>query len=204
MYKNNSLNLIIVFVLVILMFYFIKPKNNYDIEKNSVCAHPNFIGGSINHTPPVQYKSEVLKTINFMDTGLNWIKNNEYMTNLEIFSNLNKEQNNNNYFIAYGTGSENKGILLMHAGKQLGKFCSVNDPKCEVNTESLIGKNLWNYKSLDGVFAVRIWVDLAKSGGGWYAYYWNDPKTGQIVPKYTYIKQVPNRNFLLATGFEIN
>jgi methyl-accepting chemotaxis protein len=69
---------------------------------------------------------------------------------------------------------------------------------------SLIGKNLFNLKSKNGVAIIRELIDAAKSGGGYVVYDW--PKLNQEgqFNKLGYAIWIPELKWMLGTGFYID
>ena len=91
---------------------------------------------------------------------------------------------------------------MAHGGGKEGTWCDSRDPNCGAAAAKNVGKNLWSMKTLDGIHAVQEWIKIARSGGGWVAYYWRDPSDKMTIqPKYTYIVPVPGQNMLVAAGF---
>ena len=146
---------------------------------------------------PKKYKKCAIKTKEFVNSAVEFIKNNPSLSNEEIFAELSKLETPYNYYVVYGNTCKNKGILLYHGPSG---FLSQEDP-CGKDKPP-VGNNLWNYKSLNGEFSVRIFYEISKRGCGWYSYYWINP-LGNISPKYHYIVNVPERDFLISSGFNV-
>ena len=108
---------------------------------------------------------------------------------------LNMLRNGNEYLIGYN----HDGILLVH-GVSTDVFCDREFPTCNAKGKKLIGKNLYDFKTVGGVYEVRLWLDIARRGGGWAAAYWKDA-SGNFKPKYYYIQGVPNSDLILASGY---
>ncbi|MDK2778464.1 MAG: methyl-accepting chemotaxis protein [Pseudomonadota bacterium] len=87
------------------------------------------------------------------------------------------------YFFVY----DMQGVAIMHG----------------VNP-ALEGKNLWDFKDPDGKFLIRELVEAAKKGGGYVAYRWKDPQTGELAPKLGYATMLPGWNVMIGTGFWIH
>ena len=120
------------------------------------------------------------------------VKNAE---NGESDKDLDKLRNGDEYLIGYN----HDGTLLVH-GVSTDVFCDREFPTCNASGKKLIGKDLYNFKTAGGVYEVRLWLDIANNGGGWAAAYWKDP-SGNFKPKYYYIRKVPNRDLVLASGY---
>ena len=106
------------------------------------------------------------------------------------------------YLIGYTTeytDGKPKGTLVIH-GVPTDVFCDANHPECDEGHKKMIGKDLYDFKTVDGVYEVRLWIDIAKEGGGWATTYWKD-QWGKLRPKYYYIAPVPGRPYLLASGY---
>ena len=108
---------------------------------------------------------------------------------------LDKLRNDNEYLIGYN----HDGTLVVH-GVSTDVFCDREFPLCHSHGKHLIGKNLYNFKTVGGVYEVRLWIDIANRGGGWAAAYWKD-SSGKFHPKYYYIQKVPDRDLVLASGY---
>jgi signal transduction histidine kinase len=51
---------------------------------------------------------------------------------------------------------------------------------------SLVGQNLYNMQDANGVKVIQELINLARQGGGWLSYLWDNPVTGQNEPKLGY------------------
>ena len=106
------------------------------------------------------------------------------------------------YLIGYSTQEIDdvaKGTMLFH-GVPTTTFCDDNHPECDAKDQKMVGKNLYDFKTVGGVYEVRLWLDIAKEGGGWATTYWKD-QWGRLRPKYYYIAPVEDRPYLIASGY---
>lgn len=87
------------------------------------------------------------------------------------------------YIFAYDTS----GVNVMHGVKP-----------------ALEGKNLWDFQDPNGKYLIRELVETARSGGGFVAYGWEHPKTGQIAPKLGYAEMLPEWGVMIGTGFWVD
>ena len=149
---------------------------------------------------PDQQKAGIVKQ--FVDAAVAKSANKD-IPQPQLFDELTKEKSTlGGYLIGYQTkteGSTKIGTLVLH-GVSTVDFCDASHPQCNDSKQTEIGKDLYDFKTVDGVHEVQLWIRIAASGGGWIAYYWRDHQ-GKIAPKYVYIKGVPNRNILLASGY---
>ena len=118
----------------------------------------------------------------------------------KLFKRLTEERSQDGgYLIAYQQSGANKGTLLLH-GVPTKTFCDADHPLCDDSQKSEVGKNLYNFETVNGVKEVQFWIDLANSGGGWAATYWKDD-SGFMRPKYYYIKPVEGKDYFIASGY---
>jgi len=134
-------------------------------------------------------KNSALSTKSFVESAVEKAKNG--VSNKELDS----LRNNDEYLIGYS----HDGTLVVH-GVSTDVFCDREFPLCHTHHKNLIGKNLYNFKTVGGVYEVRLWIDIANKGGGWAAAYWKD-SSGKFHPKYYYIQKVPDRDLILASGY---
>lgn len=184
-------DIVIIFLIILIIIIRKLKKNKY--IKTHKCT---YLEGKLNYSPPNQFLKQSSKIESYLASILGWIKNNNYMNDTEILTHINKFKNDNNFLIVYGLN----GKLLLHNGNESNIRCNVFQPICSIDSKNLIGKNLIEYKSINGVDTVKLFIEIAKNGGGWYGYFWNNDKVN-IRSKYILIKQVPNRDFLIASGF---
>jgi len=149
---------------------------------------------------PDQQKAGVVKQ--FVDAAVAKASNKD-VPELQLFDELTKEKSSlGGYLIGYQTETEGPtkiGTLVLH-GVSTVDFCDASHPQCNDSKKTEVGKDLYNFKTVDGVHEVQLWISVAAQGGGWIAYYWKDPQ-GKMTPKYVYVKGVPSRNLLLASGY---
>ena len=60
----------------------------------------------------------------------------------------------------------------------------------------LVGKNLMNLKDADGKFVIKDLIGVAKNGGGWHQYKWENPTTKKIADKASYVVKVNDELWL--------
>lgn len=64
-----------------------------------------------------------------------------------------------------------------------------------------IGRNMINGKDAKGTYIIRKKIKLARKGGGWITYYWENPLVGKIQKKHVYLLPVSGTNILVASGY---
>lgn len=63
------------------------------------------------------------------------------------------------------------------------------------------GKSVLNVQDADGKFPVQEIIKVAKDqGAGWVEYRWQNPLSGKIEPKMTYVKRVPGKDLITYVG----
>ena len=78
------------------------------------------------------------------------------------------------------------------------------NPYCYRHLGKKKGDNLWNYLAPDGTYEIREWLAVAREKGhGWLGSYWRNDQ-GNIIPKYTYILNIPGKNLILVSWFWAN
>ena len=93
-----------------------------------------------------------------------------------------------NYIFAYSHEKPNEYILVANRVRP-----------------DLIGTNRYDAKSPDGVYYVQAGVNVAKNGGGYYAYLWNAGGTTQIVrQKISYAEDFAPWHTMIGTGVYID
>ena len=65
---------------------------------------------------------------------------------------------------------------------------------------ALVGKNLWDIQKRNQSVVQKIINQVAEEGGGFINYYWDNPKSGAIEEKISYVQQIPGTNYLLGSG----
>lgn len=66
--------------------------------------------------------------------------------------------------------------------------------------QSLIGKDLTNYKDPNGLLVIQELRKLAEKGGGWLDYVWDNPETDKQQQKYGYVEKVDD-TWWLGSGY---
>jgi hypothetical protein len=62
---------------------------------------------------------------------------------------------------------------------------------------NLIGKNLKDLKDADGKLFIQAMIDTAKTkGSGWVDYKWKNPKSGEVLPKTSYVEKLGDSAFI--------
>lgn len=62
---------------------------------------------------------------------------------------------------------------------------------------SLIGKNMKDLKDADGKLFIQAMMDVAKTkGSGWVDYKWKNPKSGEVLPKSSYVEKLGENAFI--------
>ncbi len=64
----------------------------------------------------------------------------------------------------------------------------------------LEGKNQSGLQDANGNFFIKGMIDLAVQGGGFYNYYWKNPKTGAVEEKYSYVELIPELGWVIGAG----
>jgi len=154
----------------------------------SLCNHQKLLDVTINETD-LPNREKAMRTKEFVEIAV--AQSSQGISN----DKLDQMRNNNEYLIGYN----NKGRLLVH-GRSTDIFCDREFPTCNAKGHKLIGKDLYNFKTLGGIYEVRLWLEIAKNGGGWASAYWKN-NVGEFEPKYYYIKNVPNKDLILASGY---
>jgi methyl-accepting chemotaxis protein len=89
--------------------------------------------------------------------------------------------------VGYIFGYDGKGIrLLMPQGS------------------SGIGDSYWDLQDQQGQYLIRDLLEIGKSGGGFYTYYFPKPGNDEAEPKYSYAIYIEQWDLLLGTGFYID
>lgn len=96
---------------------------------------------------------------------------------------------------------------LKYDGKE-GYFFAYNyEAVCQAHgaNAKLIGKNLKDYKTDDGMYLLREVVKAAKEGDGYLNFNWPNPRTGnKKAPKLGYSEDFPKWGWIIGTGFYID
>nr|WP_319390307.1 cache domain-containing protein [uncultured Cohaesibacter sp.] len=70
--------------------------------------------------------------------------------------------------------------------------------------KKLVGKNLIDIKDSDGRYLVRNLIDIAKKGGGEYAYNWPKPGSDKAFEKLSWSEAIPEWDWMVGTGVYID
>lgn len=64
----------------------------------------------------------------------------------------------------------------------------------------LVGKNWWNLQDPNGDYVIRNLIKVAKEGGGFHAYVWNKPSTGELANKVGHAVFLDKWKWMIGTG----
>ena len=84
------------------------------------------------------------------------------------------------------------GYIFIYSDKGV----KLSDP---VQTQD-IGKNLYDYRDVDGVQVIKALIDNSKKGGGFVSYQWMKPTTGELSPKISYARYFEPWGWMVGTG----
>ena len=66
----------------------------------------------------------------------------------------------------------------------------------------LQGVNHYDLQDTQGAYIIRDMIDIINSSeSGYYRYYWNNPATGEVSKKTSFIAKIPNSDYFIACGF---
>jgi two-component system, NarL family, sensor kinase len=68
----------------------------------------------------------------------------------------------------------------------------------------LQGQNLWGLTDATGQHTIQTLIAQARNGGGFVAYPWRKPSTGQQVSKLGYVVALPDWNWMIGTGLYLD
>lgn len=88
----------------------------------------------------------------------------------------------------------------LNLGKH-GFLFIINSAGLEIAHPDFEGQNVWNVKTIDGVYSTQEIVKAAEHGGGFVTYKWplpNNPKVQET--KITYTEKDPNWNWIICAG----
>jgi diguanylate cyclase (GGDEF)-like protein/PAS domain S-box-containing protein len=84
---------------------------------------------------------------------------------------------------------------------QHGFVFIINSAGVELAHPNFEGQNVWNIKTVDGVYSTQEVVKAANHGGGFVTYAWPLPDKPNVhVPKITYAEKDPNWNWIVCAG----
>jgi len=66
--------------------------------------------------------------------------------------------------------------------------------------KDLQGNNLYDYQDPKGKYVIRELAEIAKNGGGFLEFYWNDPRTSTQQSKLGYVEPIPGTNYFIGDG----
>jgi methyl-accepting chemotaxis protein len=89
--------------------------------------------------------------------------------------------------VGYIFATDTSGLTVMHGAKP-----------------ALEGKNLWDTQDPNGTYLIRELVKVARSGGGYVPYDWQNSDTGKVAPKLGYAIMLPKWNIMMGTGFWVD
>ncbi|MDN6318584.1 MAG: methyl-accepting chemotaxis protein [Marinobacter sp.] len=69
---------------------------------------------------------------------------------------------------------------------------------------ALEGQTLWDTQDPDGTYLIRELVKVARDGGGYVSYEWQNENTGEIAPKLGYAVMIPEWDIMIGTGFWVD
>ncbi|WP_445157244.1 methyl-accepting chemotaxis protein [Halomonas sp. E14] len=62
------------------------------------------------------------------------------------------------------------------------------------------GRNMLDVQDANGKPLIRDMIEIARGGGGRYAYEWTNPATGEVEPKYSYATPIAEWNWVIGAG----
>lgn len=68
----------------------------------------------------------------------------------------------------------------------------------------LLGKNLWDWKNVDGTKTIQLLISRARSGGGYERYLWRKPSSSAVAPKLAYVIALPKWKWIIGTGIYLD
>ncbi|SOB76445.1 methyl-accepting chemotaxis sensory transducer with Cache sensor [Marinobacter sp. LV10R510-11A] len=89
--------------------------------------------------------------------------------------------------VGYIFATDTSGLTVMHGAKP-----------------ALEGKNLWDSQDPNGTYLIRELVKVARSGGGYVPYEWQNERTGEVAPKLGYAVMIPKWDIMIGTGFWVD
>lgn len=69
--------------------------------------------------------------------------------------------------------------------------------------KSLEGKNLIDHRDARGTYDVRMAIETARKGGGFFEHYWQKPGKKGEFKKITYIEPIPGTEYFIGAGVYI-
>lgn len=105
--------------------------------------------------------------------------NDEQMKKAAISLLSQLDYGNDNYFFVY----DYAGNTMVHPRQR-----------------ELLGKNLWDWKNVDGTNTIQTLIRTAQNGGGFVRYPWQKPSSNTVAPKLSYVIALPKWGWILGTG----
>ncbi len=68
----------------------------------------------------------------------------------------------------------------------------------------LVGQNLWELRDPQGQPTIQLLIAQARGGGGYLAYPWRKPSTGQMAPKLGYVVALERWQWMVGTGLYLD
>lgn len=68
----------------------------------------------------------------------------------------------------------------------------------------LLGRNMWDWKNVDGTKTIRILIARARNGGGYERYLWSKPSSSTVAPKLAYVIALPKWGWIIGTGIYLD
>ena len=139
-----------------------------------------------NHDPKVQFKQ--LAYIKKFD-AFNW-----YIGSAEYLDTTTKMIKKSTLEILNNTSASDSEYFFV-----IDQSGNVITPGKNAN---FLGENILSLKDLDGKEFIKELIKSSKANNPyWVTYKWNNPATHQIEIKHTYVKKVPNSDWLIGSGF---
>ncbi|MBH8578741.1 methyl-accepting chemotaxis protein [Bisbaumannia pacifica] len=68
------------------------------------------------------------------------------------------------------------------------------------DNRDMVGADASDTRTADGNYLVRDIIEVGRDGGGYYAYEWQHPDTGEVEPKQSYVADLPELGWVLGAG----
>jgi signal transduction histidine kinase len=128
----------------------------------------------------LQEQEELNKLKAFVESGIDYINKHGPKKAYEEFNNLHgKFKQGKLYMFVYDLN----GVSLAYG-----------------STANRVGKNFYTELDRYGTPVIRLLIELAKAGGGFFSYYWPDPDTEKVGIKTSYIAPVNKYNIAIGSG----
>lgn len=95
-------------------------------------------------------------------------------------------------------GNENKNYIF------IDNFDGVE--LCNGVYKDYVGKNIWNMEDINGKKVIQEQIDIAKNDpeGGFLTHYWKTPDLNGVFQKMTYVRAIPEWNWVVGTGVQFD